>query len=114
MAETDTNNGTLVKKDDALVGAGVAAAVGVAVYALRKALAEGGVGLSPRGDENEQGETAGNRPVLETIWESAADTLIPFAEDAAEAAGKWAAENSPAVIRDRLLPRFIDSFKAAA
>jgi hypothetical protein len=38
---------------------------------------------------------------------------MPLAEDAAHAAGKWAAHNSPEVIRERLLPRFIDAFKAA-
>lgn len=40
-SQTSSGNGALVKKDDALVGAAVSAAIGVAVYQLRKALAEG-------------------------------------------------------------------------
>jgi hypothetical protein len=116
MAETETKSGALVRKDEALARAGVAAAVAMAVYGLRKLLAEGGVGLSLRqhhGDQDERGEDGGNVSVLVAVWESAADTLVPLAEDVAEAAGKWTAKNSPALIRDRLLPRFIDSFKAA-
>lgn len=116
MSETDRHNETLVKKDGALAGAAISAAIGVAVYGLRKALAERGGGLSPREpDDRDEHERGGiGRPLLVTVWESASEGLLPLAEDAAEAAGKWAAKSSPAVIRERLLPRFIDSFKAAA
>jgi hypothetical protein len=48
------------------------------------------------------------------VWDSASDTLLPHAEDAAEAAGRWVAENAPDVIRERLLPRFIEAFTDAA
>lgn len=120
-AITDTNQGVLVKKNDALVGAAVSAAVGLAVYGLRKALADGGggVGLSLReSNESDADDRVGySRPrgdsLLATAWGSASHSLLPLAEDAADAAGKWAAKNSPAFVRDRLLPRFIESFKAA-
>lgn len=115
MSETDVHNGMMVKKDGALAGAAVSAAVGVAVYGLRKALADGRR-ASPReqaaGDE--RGVAEHRRSLLVTVWDSASDALLPLADDAAEAAGKWAAAKAPALIRERLLPRFIDSFKAAA
>ena len=117
MPETDRHDDTLVRKDGALAGAAISAAVGVAVYGLRKALAERGGGPTPRVlDDREHGHERGGigRPLLATVWESASEGLLPLAEDAAEAAGRWAARSSPAVVRERLLPRFIDSFKAAA
>jgi hypothetical protein len=40
--------------------------------------------------------------------------LLPLAEEAAEMSGKWPAKNSPALVRERLVPCFVDSFKAAA
>jgi hypothetical protein len=112
MAVTD-------EKDGALATAAVAAAAGAAAYGLRKALAGsgGGSSLLPSrsddhdGDEENGGSRGGS--LLQTVWDSASDTLLPHAEDAAEAAGKWVAENAPDVIRDRLLPRFIEAFNDA-
>ncbi|MFL5959761.1 MAG: hypothetical protein ACJ75G_05785 [Gaiellaceae bacterium] len=114
MAVTD-------EKDGALATAAVAAAAGVAAYGLRKALASSGGGggaLSLRGDgEDDEREDRGRSrggSLLETAWDSASDTLLPLVEDAADAAGKWVAENSPDVIRERIVPRFIESFTDAA
>jgi hypothetical protein len=117
MTKTDRHNGVaLVKKDSPLAGAAVSAAVGLAVYGLRKALAKGRGEPRPAGghvrEEDERGETG--RSALATVWESAPEELLSLAEDAAGAAGRWAARNFPAPIRERLLPRFIDAFKAAA
>ena len=102
MAVTD-------EKDGALATAAVAAAAGVAAYGLRKALASSGGGggaLSLRGDgEDDEREDRGRSrggSLLETAWDSASDTLLPLVEDAADAAGKWVAENSPDVILLRL------------
>lgn len=116
MVEAERHDTPLVKKDGALTGAAVSAAVGVVVYALRKVLSEGGGGLSlrePEGhDEHREGES--DPSLLVTVWDAASDAVLPLAEDAADAAGRWAAAKAPAVIRDRLIPRFIDSFRAAA
>jgi hypothetical protein len=116
MVETERHDTALVKKDSALTGAAVSAAVGVALYALRKALSEGGGGLSirepePR-DEHHEGES--DASLLVTIWDAASDAILPLADSAADAAGRWAAAKAPVVVRERLLPRFIDSFRAAA
>jgi hypothetical protein len=99
----DEQGSALAKKDEVLKGAAASAAVGAAVYGLHKALAGGG----------ENGRLRSGS-VLIMALESASDSLLPLAEAAAEEVGRWAANHSPAVVRDRLLPRFIDAFKAAA
>ena len=91
--------GPLAKKEGALAGAAVSAAVAAAVYGLRKAHSENG---PPRVS------------LVLTALDSAPDSLLPLAEAAAEEAGRWVAKNSPALVRDRLLPRFIQAFKDAA
>jgi hypothetical protein len=113
-------------KDGALATAAVAAAAGVAAYGLRKALAGNGgsTSLVPRrddddreGDDDEEhggGGLARGGSLLSTVWESAAGSLLPLAEEAADAAGKWTAENAPDVVRDRIVPRFVESFNDAA
>lgn len=116
MVEAERHDTALVKKDSALTGAAVSAAVGVAVYALRKVLSEGGGRLSLRESEGhaEHREGGSDPSLLVTVWDAASDAVLPLADDAADAAGRWAAAKAPAVIRDRLIPRFIDSFRAAA
>jgi hypothetical protein len=120
MAVTD-------EKDGALATAAVAAAAGVAAYGLRKALTTGGgtAALVPgrndeddRDDDDDEGGDGGGltrgSSLLSTVWDSAAGSLLPLAEEAADAAGKWTAENAPELVRDRIVPRFIESFKDAA
>lgn len=110
------------EKDGALATAAAAAAAGAAVYGLRKALASGGNGKAAGsehddyeddGDESEEGGMRGGG-MLQSVWESASDSLVPLAEQAADAAGKWVAENSPDLVREHLVPRFIESFQDAA
>ena len=111
------------EKDGALATAAAAAAAGAAVYGLRKALASGGNGNASSsehdddyeddGDEREESGMRGGG-MLESVWESASDSLVPLAEQAADSLGKWVAENSPDLVRDRLVPRFIESFQDAA
>ena len=115
MAVTD-------EKDGALATVAVAAAAGAGVYALRKALASSGSSnaLARRNgdgedDENGNGNGGGSgSALLDTVWESASDAVVPMAEEAADAAGKWLAENSPDIVRERIIPRFIESFNEAA
>jgi hypothetical protein len=47
-------------------------------------------------------------------WEAARDALIPAAEGAAGAAGKWLANNGPDFVTERIVPRFIESFNEAS
>lgn len=122
MAVTD-------EKDGALATAAVAAAAGAAVYGLRKALASGGGGSSlvpsrsdrAEGEDDEDyeerangGGSGGGLSLVSTVLDSASASLLPLAEEAADAAGKWTAENAPDIIRDRIVPRFIEAFNDAA
>jgi hypothetical protein len=91
------------------------------VYRLQKAIARNSEGRSPHHREEHNKENGGKDSdgayggsLLVATLESASDSVLPLAEAAAEEAGRWVAQHSPAVIRDRLLPRFIDAFKAAA
>jgi hypothetical protein len=111
------------EKDGALATAAAAAAAGAAVYGLRKALASGGNGSASRsehdddyeddGDEGEESSMGGGG-MLQSVWESASESFVPLAEQLADAAGKWVAENSPDLVRDQLVPRFIEAFQDAA
>src|SRR3954467_6238410 len=116
------------EKDGALATAAVAAAAGVAAYGLRKALTAGGGAASivpgrdsdddreddEDGEERNGGGLARGGSLLSKVWDSASSSLLPLAEEAAEAAGKWTAENAPDLVRDRIVPRFIESFNDAA
>lgn len=114
------------EKDGALATAAAAAAAGAAVYGLKKALSGGGDSTSSRGerdddhddvgDELEERESGGSRAggFLQSVWESASDSIVPLAEEAADSAGKWVAENAPDIVRERIVPRFIESFQDAA
>jgi len=45
--------------------------------------------------------------------DAARDALVPLAEDAADAAGRYLAESGPDFVKDRIVPRFIESFNNA-
>ena len=101
-------------KGTAAKAAAAAAATGVAAFAAKKAISSRG--SSDGGSSN--GDTgSGNKGEVGSVvssalsggWDAARDALIPAAEDAAGAAGEWLAENGPEVIRDRIVPRFIES-----
>jgi hypothetical protein len=113
------------EKDGALATAAAAAAAGAAVYGLKKALKSGDNGKSSRSEHDDDydddgeestsgGAVSGAGGFLSSVWESASDSLVPLAEEAADAAGKWVAENAPDLVRDRIVPRFIESFQDAA
>ena len=110
----DEQGTELVQKDGALTAVAVSAAVGAAVYGLRKAFAGNGEGPSLHRHDAEENARPRNGSLVVSAVESVSDSILPLAEAAAEEAGRWVARNSPAFVRDRLLPRFIDAFKAAA
>jgi hypothetical protein len=98
----------------ALKAAAAAAATGAATYAVRRAL----------GNDSHNGN-GGNRSSFQrsrssslssaaaTGWDAAADVLIPFADDAAESAGKYVATHGPEILRERIVPKFIEAFNDA-
>jgi hypothetical protein len=112
QAEGGGNRGTAVK------AAAAAAATGVAAIAAKKALSGRGHGdedTAKNGGRPSKGE--GGESLISSMisggWEAARDSLLPIAEDAAAAAGEFLAQNGPDVIRERIVPRFIESFNEA-
>jgi len=109
--EGQTSGGT----GTAMKAAAAAAATGVAAIAAKRA-------LSNRGNSNGQSSNGSSRKddvgsmlssALSGGWDAARDALLPAAEDAAGAAGEYLAQNGPDFVRERIVPRFIDSFNEA-
>ena len=100
-------------KGTAVKAAAAAAATSVAALAAKKALSHRGSN-SGNGDSASGGD-AGSvlSSVLSGGWDAARDALIPAAEDAAGAAGEYLASKGPEIVRDRIVPRFIESFNEA-
>jgi len=101
----------------ALTAAAAAAATGVATYAVRKAMSHNGGGDHGNGNGNEPQKKSNQQSVFASAaaggWDAARDALVPLAEDAADAAGRYLAEHGPDFVRDRVVPRFIESFNNA-
>src|SRR5438477_6864249 len=105
-------------RNTALAAAAAAAAGGAATFAVRRALHHDGSGKSRSRDGNSNGSRrSGASSILSSAaassWDAAAEVLIPMAEDAAESAGKYLAEHGPDVVRDRIVPKFIEAFNEA-
>jgi hypothetical protein len=107
----------------ALKAAAAAAATGAATYAVRRALSHDEDGGSKNGGDRVSDavkkvkKKTGSQSLLtaaaETGWEAASDALIPLAEDAAESAGKYVATHGPEILRERIVPKFIEAFNDA-
>lgn len=101
----------------ALKVAAAAAATGAAAYAARKAVTrDGGSSNGQNGQGSERGGKQDSGMVGSIVsgsWDAAREQLLPLAEEAAGAAGKFVARNGPDILRDRLVPKFISSFENA-
>jgi hypothetical protein len=106
----------------ALKVAAAAAATGAATFAVRKVRSHGDreswsedragsrEGSSAKKNGNGQSLLAS---AAATGWEAASETLVPLAEDAAEAAGRCLATRGPDVVREHIVPKFIEGFNEA-
>ena len=105
----------------AVRAAAIAAATGATALAAKKAFS--GKSQSEGDDEEKQkakrsekrsgGDDSMFSEMLTSGWDAAKDSLLPFAEDAAGAAGEWVARNPPELVPDTLVPRFIRGFERA-
>jgi hypothetical protein len=97
--------------------AAIAAATGAAALAARKA-------FSARDQASEGGEKPASRKksgddqstivaMASSSWAAASHTIMPFAEEAAGAAGDWVGRNAPDVVVETIVPRFIKGFERA-
>ena len=122
-------NGSSALRTAAMAGA-LAAAAGTTVYVTRRILsseqgaqessAGAGAAKTAKGtvDETKAGAGGGRFDAfLATLntqgLDAAANMLVPLAENAAHAAGAYAAERSPDFLADTVLPKFVDGFNEA-
>jgi len=102
----------------AVRAAAIAAVSGATALAAKKAF--GGGGSSDDDDdkpERSQKGGGGNNEIfgsmMTSAWDSARDSLVPMLENAASSAGEYLAKNGPDVVRETIVPRFIDGFQSA-
>jgi len=97
----------------AIKAAAAAAATAATTYAVRKALSHDSENGSSNGSDSSK-KRSGSAGILAsaaaTSWDAASDVLLPLADDAAEAAGKYVATHGPEILRERIVPKFIESF----
>jgi len=106
-----------------LKAAAAAAATGAATYAVKKALShESSGGSESNGSSNGNSSSSSKlkssgsgilASAAATSWDAASDVLLPIADDMAEAAGKYVATHGPEVLRERIVPKFIETFNDA-
>jgi hypothetical protein len=105
----------------AVKAAAAAAATGAAAVAVKKALSARSNG-SDNGDDSGEGKSkskksGGSQSLMMSVasgsWDAAQDAILPLAGDAAAAAGKYLAQSGPDVVKDEIVPKFIDAFNEA-
>jgi hypothetical protein len=94
-----------------------AAAAAAATTAVKKAMShDHGRNGDSNGDGASKVKNAGSGLIASaaaTSWDAASDVLLPMADDAAESAGKYVATHGPEILRERLIPKFIEAFNDA-
>jgi hypothetical protein len=102
----------------AVRAAALAAASGATALAARKAFSHGGTSEGTGGDSQRRERRSGGdagvvTSMVGSAWSSARDSLVPMIEDAAVQAGEYLAKNGPDLVRESIVPRFIDGFQRA-
>jgi hypothetical protein len=102
----------------------LAAAAGTTVAAAAKVLGSRSADTG-EGDEEKSGGAGSSRssrirgaakrgePLVSAGWDAAKGSVLPLVENGARAAGRFVAERSPDVVRDNILPPFIEAFTEA-
>ena len=129
MAETDatereTTDETTGNGSDGGGGAGrtavraaaIAAVSGATALAAKKAFGDRGGGDRGGEDKPERSQRKrGSNDVLGSMmtsaWDSARDSVVPMLENAATSAGEYLARSGPELVRETIVPRFIDGFE---
>jgi hypothetical protein len=109
--QTPTGNGSDARKT-ALRAAAIAAASGATAIAARKAFSG-----SQQQDNKSKQQNGGRDSLMGGMVGSglnaARESLLPFAEDAANAAGEYLGRNGPDFVRETIVPAFIEGFQGA-
>ena len=108
-----TGNGSDSRKT-ALRAAAIAAASGATAIAAKKAFSDR---HESKPSKQQNGDSAGGESLLGGMlgsgWHAAKDSLVPFAEDAARAAGDYLGRSGPEFVRETVVPAFIAGFEGA-
>jgi hypothetical protein len=110
--EGQAQNGSNGRKT-ALRAAAIAAASGATAIAAKKAFSGRQGQSGGGGTRSSSGDESLFSTMLTSGWDSARDSLLPFAEEAATGAGEFVARNAPEVVRETLVPKFISGFESA-
>jgi hypothetical protein len=117
QGQEQTGSASPVGTGTAVKAVAAAAATGAAALAAKKVMSgRSSNGQSGNGDSPQQQVESGESLLSSALaggWEAARDALLPAAEDAAGAAGEYVAQHGPDILRDRIVPRFVDSFNEA-
>ena len=113
--ESQSGNGGNATRT-AMKAAAAAAATGAAAVAVKKALSSGSNG-SENGDSGKE-ESGDSQSLMKAVasgsWDAAQDAIVPLAGEAAAAAGKYLATIAPDVVKEQIVPRFIEAFNEAS
>src|SRR5690349_11611162 len=95
----------------ALRAAALAAGTTAVTAAARRAFSSGS---GSQGSGSQGSSTRGTIvATLIAAWEAAQEHVLPPAEEAMEAIGRYLATDAPDVLRDRLVPRLVEAFEVA-
>ena len=97
----------------AIKAAAAAAATGAAAVAAKKALSSRSNGSTNGESESKKSGGSLVTSIASGSWDAAQDAIVPLAADAAAAAGKYLAQSGPDVVKEEIVPRFIDAFNEA-
>jgi len=117
QATDDSGQGSQDSHRTAVKAAVAAAATAAAAVGAKKALSgrqssngRSGSNGSSTGGSGDRSQGSMMSSMLSGGWDAARDALVPAAEDAAGALGEYAAKNAPQIVRERIVPRFIEAF----
>jgi hypothetical protein len=115
MSEQTTGNGSNGggAGKTAVRAAAIAAVSGATALAAKKAFVDRGSSSedNPKRDQQKGGSGEVFGSMVSSAWDSARDSLVPMLEDAASSAGEYLAQNGPEIVRETIVPRFIDGFE---
>jgi hypothetical protein len=98
----------------AVRAAAIAAVSGATALAAKKAFGGGSSGSDDDKPERKQGSGRNNEvfgSMVSSAWDSAKDTIVPMIENAATTAGEYVARSGPELVRETVVPKFIDGFQ---
>ena len=96
----------------AVRAAAIAAVSGATALAAKRAFGDrGSTEDKPVRAERKRGNQDVIGSMVSSAWDSARDSVVPMLENAAGSAGEYLARSGPDLVRETIVPRFIDGFE---